>query len=100
MLTVLRLCSAGCKLHEMLQMLVRTASWHTREVAQFLHEIVHLARCLNFFSACSGPCMAPFGAAEFLWGWTREKGSSFVDKSAKDAPGQTSPATLGLGPLH
>ena len=48
-LALRRQCCAGCKLHEMLQVLARTASWHAREMAQFLDEIGSLARCLIFF---------------------------------------------------
>ena len=57
----------------MLQVLARTASIHARKMEQFLREIGSLARCLNFFGACGGLCMAPYGGAEFLLGGAREK---------------------------
>ena len=76
-LALCRQCCADCKLHEMLQVLARTASWHARDMAQFLDEIGSLARCLIFFGACGGPCMAPSGAAELMCGARAKKRLKF-----------------------
>ena len=99
MLTVLRLCGTGCKLHEMLQVLVRTASWACARWSNFILKIGWLVRCSKFSAPAAGK--APHGAGSFLRGGGRaKKGGPLVDKSAIGAHGHADPALLGLGPLR
>ena len=101
MLTVLRLCGTGCKLHEMLQVLVRTASWACARWSNLLLKIGWLVRCCKFSAPAAGK--APHGAGSFLRagdGGGREKGGPLVDKSAIGAHGHDDTALFGLGPLR
>jgi hypothetical protein len=58
-----------------------------------------LSTCSEFSSPAAGKWKAPYGADDFQCGGRAKKRATFVEKSATGAPGQTGPATFGLGPL-